>query len=83
MHHRALNEISSVVRNTVDRDSDASHYKWATWAALAHEPMTLKASRGEDAPSASALTPAMEVTPRMAGADANYTAQLSGPIDLV
>ena len=36
----------------------------------------LKASRGEDAPSASALTPTMEVTPCMARADANNTTQI-------
>ena len=32
VHHLALNVISSVVRNTVDGDSHASHQKWTAWA---------------------------------------------------
>src|SRR6516165_10130890 len=40
VHHGALNIISSVVRNTVDGDSHASHQKWT---ALAHEARFLPA----------------------------------------
>ena len=59
MNHRALNVISSVVRNTVDRDSHASMDGLGGLGGLGSLSAFLKASRGEDAPSASALTPTM------------------------